>query len=102
MTEPTNEMTLEEARQYAAVRLHAWRHNDPARIPKELRCIRTLLRTADDVVGELREALEGICCETGRGDDGFIDWQRCVDRIQSNARSALSRTALAEQGQTNG
>ena len=59
MTEPTDEMTLEEARQYAAARLHSWRHNDPARIPKELRCIRTLLHTADtradDVVGELRE-----------------------------------------------
>ena len=37
----------------------------------------------------LREALEYVSCQNGRGPDGFIDWQRCVDRIQNVTRAAL-------------
>ena len=46
----------------------------------------------------LREALEYVSCQNGRGPDGFIDWQRCVDRIQNVTRAALGEPKQ-EQGE---
>ena len=52
----------------------------------------TLIHQAADRLRVYREALGGIGRETGKGFDGFIDWQRCVDRIQMIARTALLRS----------
>lgn len=54
-----------EAIRYGKSRLHSWRNNHPDRIPKEMRCIRTLIAAlsapARPVDGEaLRKALEEI------------------------------------------
>lgn len=40
----------------------------------------------------MRDALVKITRETGKGANGLIDWQRCVDRIQQIARDALARS----------
>ena len=55
----------------------------------------TLLSQSSDTITTLVEALEYIERQTGKGPDGFIDWQRCVDRIQSVARAALTKARSA-------
>jgi epoxyqueuosine reductase QueG len=48
-------------------------------------------------VEELEEALQYIAQQIGKDADGFIDWQRCVDRIQEIARAALSHRTGGER-----
>jgi hypothetical protein len=48
-------MTHDEAIEYANKRLHAWRRNDPERIPKELRAMRALIAYAAECVALERE-----------------------------------------------